>query len=187
VKAQKRPAPGSSAPASRRGARRGATGAAAWSTAPAQVLSRYAERGVFRSFTALPQAGSRATFCMQWHKERNFDIVVDGKLKSIRVSVVLPNVAPRSSMDRAYREFLAGFQNGELPVHRSIDRRKAILKCVNRLGSLSVALDVRDGDYAYATEKLLAVIHETYLLFLQLGGYADYMVANLGANPDWGK
>jgi hypothetical protein len=48
-------------------------------------------------------------------------------------------------------------------------------------------LEVHNGDYAYATEKLLAVVHETYLLFLQLGGYADYMVQHLGANPDWGK
>jgi hypothetical protein len=189
------PAPAASrrrASAARGGGRRigaaaGAAAAVGWNTAPAAVLSRYAERGVFRSFTAQPCTGSRAQFSMQWHKDRNFEIVVDGALKSVRVTSVLPNVASRSSMDRAYRRFLEEFQNGELPPHRSIERRKSILKCVNRLGSVSVALEVRDGDYAYATEKLLAVVQETYLLFLQLGGYADYMVANLGANPDWGK
>jgi|ERR1700733_1953552 len=171
----------------RRGPRRRQPQAADWSNAPAQVLTRYAERGVFRSFTAFPQSGSRAAFCMRWHKDRYFDFIVDGTLKTIRVPVVLPNVAPRSAMHRDYRQFLEGFQGGELPVHRSIDQRKCFLKCMNRLGSLSIVVEVRDGDYAYATEKLLAVIHETYLLFLQLGGYADYMVQHLGANPDWGK
>jgi hypothetical protein len=171
----------------RRAARRPAPPAADWSSGPTQVLTRYAERGVFRSFTALPRAGSRVAFCMRWHKDQNFDFIVDRASETIRVPVVLPNVAARSAMDRAYRRFLEQFQNGELPEHRSIDRRKCVLKCINRLGSLSVAIEVHDGDYAYATEKLLAVIHETYLLFLQLGGYADYMVQHLGANPDWGK
>jgi len=124
---------------------------------------------------------------MRWHKDRYFDFIVDGTRKTIRVPVVLPNVAARSAMHQAYRQFLEGFHNGELPVHRSIDRRKCSLTCMNRLGSMSLAIEVRDGDYAYATEKLLAVIHETYLLFLQLGGYVDYMVQHLGANPDWGK
>jgi len=159
-----------------------------WRTGPAQVLTRYAERGVFRSFTAqLPQPAERAAFSMQWHKERTFQIVADGASKTVRMSVVLPNVPARSHMDRAYRLFLLDFQNGELPPHRSIDKRKAALKCVNRLGDISLVLSVVDGDYVYATEKLLAVAHESYLLFLQLGSYADYMVANLGANPDWGK
>jgi hypothetical protein len=187
VKSEKRSAVSGGAPENRRGARGRTAVSADWASAPAQILRRYAERGVFRSFTALPRTGSRAAFCMQWHKDRNFDIVVDGALKAVRVTAVLPNVAARSTMDRAYRRFLEGFQNGELPIHRSIDARKSSIKCENRLGSLSVALEVRDGDYAYATEKLLAVINETYLLFLQLGGYADYMVQNLGANPDWGK
>lgn len=171
----------------RRDTRRRAAPPADWSSAPAQVLTRYAERGAFRSFTAFPRTGSRAAFCVRWHKDRYFDFIVDGTRKTIRVPVVLPNVPPRSTMQREYRQFLDAFQNGELPAHRGIDPRKCSLKCMNRLGSLSIALEVRDGDYAYATEKLLAVIHETYLLFLQLGGYVDYMVQHLGANPDWGK
>lgn len=152
-----------------------------------EVLTRYAERGAFRSFTALPHGKTRAAYCMQWHKGRTFDIIVDATLKAIRVAVVLPNIAPRSAMDRDYRRFLAGFQNGDLPPHRSIDRRKALLKAVNRLGAMSLTMEVLDEDYEYATEKLLAVVHETYLLFLQLGGYADYVVEYLGGNPDWGK
>jgi hypothetical protein len=124
---------------------------------------------------------------MRWHKDRNFDLIVDVTHKTIHVPVVLPSVAARSAMQREYRKFLEGFQNGEMPVHRSIDRRKCLLKCINRRGSVAITLEVRDGDYAYATEKLLAVMQETYLLFLQLGGYADYMVEHLGGNPDWGK
>jgi hypothetical protein len=171
----------------RAAAHRPASAFEAWSSGPAQVLTRHAERGVFRSFTALSQTANRAAFNMQWHKERTFEIIADGASKTVRMSVVLPNVPARSDMDRAYRLFLLDFQNGELPPHRSIDKRKAALKCVNRLGDISLVLSVLDGDYAYATEKLLAVAHESYLLFLQLGSYADYMVENLGANPDWGK
>jgi hypothetical protein len=170
-----------------RRSRRRAAGAADWASEPTEVLTRYAERGVFRSFTPFPRTGSRMTFCVRWHKDCSFNFIVDGARKTIRVPVVLPSIAVRSPMYREYQQFLDGFQNGELPVHRAIDRRKCVLKCTNRLGFVSVALEVRDGDYAYATEKLLAVIHETYLLFLQLGSYADYMVRYLGANPDWGK
>jgi hypothetical protein len=171
----------------RRPIRRRVAAAADRLGAPTQILTRYAERGVFRSFTAFPASGSRAAFSMLWHKDRNFDLIVDVTRKTIHVPVVLPNVAARSPMQREYRRFLEGFHNGELPVHRAIDQRKSVLRCVNRRGSVAITVEVRDGDYAYATEKLLAVIHETYLLFLQLGGYADYMVEHLGGNPDWGK
>jgi hypothetical protein len=124
---------------------------------------------------------------LRWHRERNFEFIVDATSKTVRVTEVLPNVPARSSMDRAYRRFLSEFQSDELPPHRRIDPKKASVRCVNRQGSLGVALHVRDGDYAYATRKLLAIVDESYLLFLTLNDYSDYMVQNLDANPDWGK
>jgi len=136
---------------------------------------------------ASPPKGSRALFTLRWHRDRTFEVIVDGAAKCIRVTEVLPNVPAHSAMDRAYRQFLQEFVSDELPEHRRIDPRKALPRCVNRHGTLSVALQVRDGDYAYAMRKLLAVVDETYQLFLTLNDYSDYMVRNLGANPDWGK
>lgn len=90
-------------------------------------------------------------------------------------------------MDLSYRRFLQEMQSRERPAHRRIEPRKVTLQCANRRGEFSVTLHVRDGDYTYATRKLIAVIDESYLLFLTLDDNSEYMVQHLGANPDWGK
>jgi hypothetical protein len=113
-----------------------------------------------------------------------FDLVLDPKRGTLRFACVLPNVPPDSAMYREFREFVRSRHGEELPGHRRIDKTRAEVRPYNRTGDIALTLRVKDGDYDYGAEKLVHLVHEIYLDFLCDGRYRDYMIANLGLDPD---
>jgi hypothetical protein len=66
--------------------------------------------------------------------------------------------------------------------HHRIDSKKARVACGNKGGNVSVTLTVRGGDYEYGARKLIHLIHEVFLTFLQ--PYFDYQVEVFELDPD---
>lgn len=148
------------------------------------ILEGYAAKAVFRGFSAHPKRGGRAVYKMIWHHDRPFELLLDTAGKTLQFPEVLPQVPMRSAMYRELRAFLKERQSGELPEHRRVDPSKARLKVVNQRGTVSVTMTVKDGDFDYATRKLVHVVHEIFLIFLVDGPYLEYMVEQLGLDPD---
>jgi hypothetical protein len=157
-----------------------------WDAPATRLLQAYADRGVFRGPLSETRSAQSVRYRVRWHRNREFDLILDRARHNARALEVLPSIPARSPMYREFKEFLASFQDGSRPKHRSVDAKKVEVKPVNRSGSVSIRLNVRNGDYAYAIEKLLTLIHETYLGFLN-GPYDHYRVEALGADPDWGR
>jgi len=149
-------------------------------------MEDYARRGVFRGFHALPARNGVAAFRMLWHRDRVFDLIVDTKKKTLRIPVLLPAVPARSPLYKDFKAFVAGHHAASLPDHRRIEKTKARVRCAHRSSSVSLTITVRDGDYAYALQRLIHLVHETFLLFLTSGPYRDYMVEQLGADAEIG-
>ncbi len=147
-----------------------------------KILQGYADRGVFRGFHAAPEANGKAAFHMLWHYDRRFELLLDAAKKTLRFPALLPAVDPQ--MHSALRKFLAERTSGELPQHRSVDPRRARLSSANRGGAVSLGLTVLDGDFEYATRRLILVAHEIFLGFLADGPYFEYLVEHLGLDPD---
>jgi len=147
------------------------------------LMEDYAKRGVFRGFSKLPVRGGVAAFKLVWFRERIFNLIVDTGKKTILVPEVLPHVP--DTIYRDFKAFVLSHHGKGLPDHRRIDKTKAGLRCANHRGSVSVAMAVKDGDYDYALRRLIHLIHETYVIFLLNGMYSDYVVEQLGADPDW--
>jgi hypothetical protein len=63
---------------------------------------------------------------------------------------------------------------------------EAALRCAHRRGAVSLTMAVKDDDYAYGLQRLIHLVHETYLIFLPKGIYQDYLVEQLGADVDIG-
>jgi hypothetical protein len=97
--------------------------------------------------------------------------------------VVLPEVPAGSSMYREFKEFVKSRQSESLPDHRRIHPKKATVRPSNRSGNVALTLTVKNGDYEYATRKLIHLVHEVYLVFLQEGHY-DYMIEAFNLDPD---
>jgi hypothetical protein len=47
-------------------------------------------------------------------------------------------------------------------------------------------VDVQDGDYEYATRRLIHLVNELFLAFLREAQYVEYMVTHVGMNPETG-
>jgi hypothetical protein len=149
-------------------------------------MEDYAKRGVFRGFNSKPARNGVAAFRVIWHRDQIFDVIVDAKRKTISIPVVLPKVAVRSALWRDFKAFVDSHHDKSLPDHRRTEKSRALLRCANRRGSVSLTVAVKDGDYEYALQRLIHLVHETYLVFLTGGPYRDYLAEVLGAEIDIG-
>lgn len=150
------------------------------------LMEGYAKRGVFRGFSKQQTRNGIAAFQMIWHRERVFDLIVDTKKKTIVIPVVLPAVPAGSPLYKDFKAFVESNHSATLPDHRRIEKTKARVRCANRRGSVSLTMAVRDSDYGYALQRLIHLVHETFLIFLTTGPYRDYMVEQLGAESEVG-
>lgn len=121
---------------------------------------------------------------MVWHYDRRYELLLDTTNKTLRFPDVLPGVPARSQMYRELQAFLKERQSGELPEHRSVDPKKARFSVHNIRGNVSIKFTVTDGDFDYATRKIVHIVHEIFMIFLVDGPYFDYMVEQLGLDPD---
>lgn len=148
------------------------------------VLENYAQRGIFRGFSRGPAASGKASFRMTWHRDRQFELILDVARKTLRFPLVLPDVPARSEMFREFEAFVASRFSAELPPHRRMDSRKIEIRPASRSGNVSLTLTVLDGDFEYATRMLIHLVHEIFLVFLYDGKYYDYLVETFDLDPD---
>jgi hypothetical protein len=166
---------------------RRSTARAEWHAGATRLLKEYSERGVFRGQAAAEAAGgSCMQYRLRWHRGREFCLRLDRRKQEARVMELLPAIPARSAMYRELKQFIESFQNGSRPSHRSVDRKRVRLAISSRAGRVALVVQMHDADYEYAMNRLLTLIHETYMGFI-LGTYDAYRVEHLGADPDWGK
>src|SRR5215472_19166931 len=148
------------------------------------VLEGYAQRGVFRGFSRGQGSDRKQAFRLLWHRDLLFELILDLERHTLRFPLVLPQVDPKSAMYQKFKEFLKSRQSDEMPEHRRIDTRKSRVRSLNRSGSVSLTLEVKDEDYEYGARKLIHLVHEIFMGCLVDGPYYEYMVEHLGLNPD---
>ena len=145
-------------------------------------LQAYAVRGVLRSFDEVPAKGSQTRFRFLWHGDRPLDLSVDTRSGTLRFNNLLPNLPSDSVLYAELKRFLKLRTSTDLPVHRRIDARRAELGCFNRGGNVSIALKVRNNEYAYGVKRLVNLVHE---MFVELNAsWAEYMNENFDARQD---
>ncbi len=148
-----------------------------------RLLEDYAKRGVFRGFSRQPVRHGAAAFKLVWFHNCVFDLIVDRRKKTISIPVVLPRVP--ADIYPNFKAFVHSHHDESLPEHRRTEKAKARLRCSKNHGNASIGITVRDGDYAYALQRLIHLVHETFVIYLLDGRYRDYVVEQLGANPEW--
>ena len=131
---------------------------------------------MFRGFSR----GPSGRFQIVWHRDRQFDLIVDSRRGTIRCPLVLPQVG--SAMYRQFRAFLNSCQDPALPEHRRVDSRKAGVTCANRGGDVSLTMTLRGRDYEYGVRKFIHLIQEIYLVFLV--EHFEYQVEAFDLDPD---
>jgi hypothetical protein len=146
-----------------------------------ETLELYAAKGVFRTFSGALWRFKVAHYRMQWHKDRFYDLVFDPAKHSLRFPVVLPK-APRP-MYEDFKKFVSSRQTEPLE-HRRIDPKRVRISCSSKNGDIALLFISKDRDYEYATQKLINLVHETFLIFLQDGMYYEYMIETFDLDRD---
>lgn len=146
-----------------------------------EALQEFADRGVFTQFKVSEPGGSRpADFQFQWLAESAFHLKLYESKRQLVIHKVLPGVPFRSSMDKEFREFLAGRSDKSVPRHRRLDSKRFSPQCRNSKGAISVALTFKKGDGSEATRTAISLLHEIFNNFLMEGPYQNYMVEIFG-------
>lgn len=117
---------------------------------------------------------------MQWFKDRFYDLVFDAAKHSLRLLVVLPKTPRRMYED--FKRFVASRQSEEMLEHRRIDPKKVRISCSHKNGNISLLFIAKDRDYEYATQKLIHLMHEVFLDFLQ--DYYEYAIETFDLDRD---
>lgn len=141
------------------------------------VLRSYADRGLFREFVGRAGAGGSRTYRFRWLTDAVFELRFDPAAGTLTFLELLPNVKYRSPMDNAFRRYLKERSAAALPAHRRLDPGKLRVNALNRGGSLSVRLTVREGEYEYGARRAISLVNEIFHDFLR-GPYYEYMVEN---------
>ena len=93
--------------------------------------------------------------------------------------------APKLPIYEAFKEsFVASRQSQETIEHRRIDPKKIRISCSLRNGDISLLFVSKDSDFEYATQKLINLVHEVFLVFLNDGMYYEYMIEAFDLDPD---
>jgi len=147
-------------------------------------LRSYAARGVFREFSVKRLGAQRAEFRFVWLTARPVRARYDAKSNLLTLTELLPNIVPRSEMDRALRAFIAKRFSAKLPSHRRLSRQRVRkLVCVNRRRAMSLRLTLSKRAPAEGARQAILLISELFQNFLA-GPHHDYMVRNFDLRED---
>jgi hypothetical protein len=147
-----------------------------------ETLETYANKGVFRSFASIGRSNKGAPYRMMWHKDRFYDLVFDAQKRSLRFPVVLPK-AP-AAMYEDFKKFVASRQSTEMLEHRRIEPKKVRISCSRKNSDISLLFISKDNDLEYATQKLINLMHEVFMVFLRDGLYYEYMIETFDLDRD---
>lgn len=150
------------------------------------ILKEYGTRGVFKGVSDAMKQRGKPMFRLLWHYGQVFDLLIDEAAGTLTFPVLLPRVPAKSKMYQDLDTFIAKFWSVEVPGHRRVDEKRASYKIgPTRAGShVTMTMTVHDGDWEYATRKLIHVVHEIFIVFLNDGPYYEYRIEKLGLDPD---
>ena len=135
-------------------------------------LQSYADRGIFRGFSE----EKNGQFTFVWLLHREMELIVDTEKHVLRFKQLLPGVPTSSELYGELKTFLAARHDRDLPEHRRIDRERAVLSCTNQRGAVTIALKVKNKEYAYGVNRLVNLVHELFLYLREM--HPEYLVEN---------
>ena len=146
---------------------------------PAQVktvLSSYAERGVFRSFSQVASENGKAEFHFHWLWNLPFHVAFDPANATLSFRKLLPGIKRGSQLESELKEFIDGFSDGTRVEHRGVDRSRVAIRYANQRGTVSLSFRMAGNDCEYGVRKAVNVVNEIFLEFLN-ARYPEYMAA----------
>ena len=146
------------------------------------ALQAYANRGVFRGLSVAVKPGGRYEYSFHWLMQRRFTLTFDPKRRALRFRQLFPHVGARSPMLAALKRSVEQRATRQVPAHKRFDGRRIRATAALQRGSMSLAMEVRGSQYAYAVRQLLNLVNELFLVLHET--YPDYLMAHFGLSAE---
>ena len=137
-----------------------------------ESLQAYADRGIFRGFSEVKPG----CFKFVWVIHHQMELNVDIPKQELRFKQLLPGVPTGSELSAELKKFIQQKHDLELPEHRRINRQKAEVTTSTRGGFVSLALKVKNQEFAYGVNKIVNLVHELFVYLREV--HPDYLVEN---------
>ena len=143
-----------------------------------EVLSAYARRGVFRSFTE-EETSKGPAYRFHWLWNAPFAIQVDTRTGTIAFPSLLPGVARGSELHNGIQDFLRDCASPERPDHRRLDPSRIAVTFTGR----ALKFRIKKGDHSEATKQAIAVVNELFVSYLSTH-YPSYLTEHFHVAED---
>lgn len=143
------------------------------------ALKAYADRGVFRGFSATPAARGCIEYEFLWLTRRPIRAVFNSRASTLAFPALLPSLPADAAQEV---KAIVSRRGRGLPVHKRIDARKARVAGAMRGGAFSLTVTVKGDNHAYAASHVLNLINE---LFLALqASHPAYLIEKFGFSTE---
>lgn len=148
------------------------------------ALQQYADRGVFRGFSASRGTRGRYEYTFRWLMQRPFTLVYDPARRLLSFRELFPDLGARSPIAAALREVVAERSTRCVPAHKRLDGRRAHARCAVQRNRFSLSMAVRGGttNDSYAVRQMLNLVNELFLVLHEK--YPDYLIAHFGLSSE---
>jgi hypothetical protein len=142
------------------------------------ALQSYADRGVFRGFSAAEGPRGTRQYRFTWLTRRPTTVIFARASATLSFAALFPHVAGAPGVVASLREEVRYRTTSAVPVHRRIDRRRAEVATTLREGALSLRVRLKGRDGTAAVRATLALVNDLFLLLQER--YPEYLVAYFG-------
>jgi hypothetical protein len=140
------------------------------------VLQSYARRGVIRELCQVNGRTSHRVFHFGWLHNQPYTITCDVIRKKLAMTDLLPGMARDSLIFKELKAFVKSRSQTDVDAHRRIDPERMRVAILLRAGVVTIEMTVIDTDFAFATNRLINLVHEVFLFLSEY--WADYLFEN---------
>ncbi len=143
---------------------------------------RYADRGVFRGFRAMPGTRGRIDYTFMWLLRRPMAATFDKGRGVLAFPALFPHVKSGSALAAELNAMVASRSQRDQPAHKRLDARRARVRGGVRKGAWSLAFDIRGANHDYTVRHALNLINELYLALH--ANHPEYLVEYFGLSTE---
>ncbi len=156
--------------------------AAALTDSVDHTLQSYADRGVFRGFSAADAPRGVRRYQFLWLTRRPMTIGFTPGRRVLMFEGLFPATGSVPGVAAALQREVRNWSQSGRPPHRRIDRRRANMTSPSREGQVSLRVDIRGPNGEYAVRAALSLVNELFLLLHEC--YPDYLIAQFGLSAE---
>lgn len=146
------------------------------------VFQYYADRGVFRGFSAADAPRGVRQYRFVWLTKRPMVVTLAPARRLLTFARLFPSVERTPGLTAAVKTALAEHCTRSVPAHRRMDPRRATITGRVSAGDLSVHVTVHQGDGAGAIRSSLSIINDVFQLLHEC--YPDYLSSQFGVSDE---